>query len=218
MRRIEDLWQTPGPRPNGLQAAPDGLWVIDAENSHLYKLDYETGQIITDVPTDTYKPSGLTVAVDEVWVASTHNSRLYRLNKDGSTIEYLDPPGVGVRDCRDSGPSYIRPHGMEYLGNGTMWVSIKPALRNYLVNASTLSVIKSIPTPGSAPHGIAWDGEALWCGDRAMGAIHKLHPETGEILEEILVPDPEVHGLTIHNGSLLFCCDPTRRVCRIAIT
>ena len=75
MGRIEDLWQTPGPRPNGLQAAPDGLWVIDAENSHLYKLNREIGRIITDVPTDTCKPSGLTVAVDEVWVASTHSSR-----------------------------------------------------------------------------------------------------------------------------------------------
>ena len=105
MGRVEDLWQTPGPRPNGLQASPDGLWVIDAENSHLYKLDHDTGQIITEVPTDTYKPSGLTVAGDEVWVASTHNSRLYRLNIDGSTIEYRDPPGVGVRDRRDSGPS-----------------------------------------------------------------------------------------------------------------
>jgi len=67
MERIEDLRQTPGPGPNGLQAAPDGLWVIDAENS----------QIITEVPTDTYKPSGITDAGDEVWVASTHNSRLY---------------------------------------------------------------------------------------------------------------------------------------------
>ncbi len=35
MERIEDLRQTSGPRPNGLQAAPDGLWVIDAENSHI---------------------------------------------------------------------------------------------------------------------------------------------------------------------------------------
>ena len=75
MGRIEDLRQTPGPMLNGLQAVPDVLWVIDSENSHLYKLDHEIGRIITDVPTDTCKLSGLTVAVDEVWVASTHSSR-----------------------------------------------------------------------------------------------------------------------------------------------
>ena len=116
------------------------------------------------------------------------------MNIDGSTIEYLDPPGVGVRDRRDSGPPYIRPHGMECIGDGTMWVSVKPVLRNYLVKVSTLSVIKSIPTPGSAPHGTAWDGEALLFGDRAMGAILKPHPETGKILEEILVPTQKPTG------------------------
>ena len=62
MVKIEDMWMTPGTRPNGLQAAEDGLWVISAdEGSHLYKLDYETGDVIVDVPTETYRSSGLTV-------------------------------------------------------------------------------------------------------------------------------------------------------------
>ena len=42
--------------------------------------------------------------------------------------------------------------------------------------------------------------------------------DTGEVLDEIPVPDPEVHGLTYHDGALLFCCDPSRRVCRIEIS
>ncbi len=130
MPSIDDMWITPGPRPNGLQAADDGLWVIDAENSHIYKLDYETGEAMVDAPTDTYKSSGMTVGDGVVWVASTHNSRLYKLNEDGSTIEYLDPPGMGARDPRDKGPEYIRPHGMEWMDDRTMWVSVKPALRN----------------------------------------------------------------------------------------
>ena len=29
MTEIRDMWVTPGPKPNGLQAAADGLWVID---------------------------------------------------------------------------------------------------------------------------------------------------------------------------------------------
>jgi len=218
MLSIDDMWITPGPRPNGLQAADDGLWVIDAENSHIYKLDYETGEAMVDAPTDTYKSSGMTVGDGVVWVASTHNSRLYKLNEDGSTIEYLDPPGMGARDPRDKGPEYIRPHGMEWMNDRTMWVSVKPALRNYLINPETMEVIKSIPTPGAAPHGIAWDGETLWCADRGLGMIHRLDADTGEVLDEIPVPDPEVHGLTFHDGALLFCCDPSRRVCRVEIS
>ena len=216
MAHIDDMWLTPGPRPNGLQADEDGLWVIDAENSHLYKLDYETGEAIIDAPTETYKSSGLTAGDGNVWVASTHNSRLYKLNEDGSTVSFHEPPGTGVHDQRDAGPAYNRPHGMEWV-DGSMWVAIKPALRLYLIDPETLEVEHSIPTPGAAPHGVAWDGETIWCADRAMGKVHRLDPEDGEILDEIEVKAPELHGLTMHDGALLFCCDPSRRVCRIEV-
>ena len=42
MPKIEDMWLTPCARPNGLQAAADGLWVISADDeARLQKLDYE---------------------------------------------------------------------------------------------------------------------------------------------------------------------------------
>ena len=45
MPKIEDMWLTPCTRPNGLQAAADGLWVISADDeARLQKLDYETGE------------------------------------------------------------------------------------------------------------------------------------------------------------------------------
>ncbi len=40
-------------------------------------------------------------------------------------------------------------------------------------------------------------------------------PHQSEVLDEIHVPDPEVHGLTMHDGDLMFCCAETRRVCRV---
>ena len=169
-----------------------------------------------DVVTETYKSSGMTVGDSSVWIASTHNSRLYELNEGGSTIRYHEPPGTGVRDPRDSGPDYNRPHGMEWLGD-KMWIATKPALKLYLVDSATLEVEHSIPTPGAAPHGIAWDGETLWCADRVMQKIHRLSPEDGEILDEIEVRDPELHGLTMYDGALWLCCDPSGRVCRIEV-
>ena len=97
MPKIEDMWLTPCTRPNGLQAADDGLWVISADDdARLQKLDYETGEAMLDVPTETYRSSGITCVGEQVWVASTHNSRLYKLNQDGTTIEYHEPPGTGT--------------------------------------------------------------------------------------------------------------------------
>ncbi len=48
-----------------------------------------------------------------------------------------------------------------------------------------------------------------------MKLIHKLDPDTGAILDRIEVPDPEGHGLTLHDGEIWFCCATTCRVCTI---
>lgn len=215
MTKIVNMWLTPGTRPNGLQADEDGLWVIDAVDNHLYKLDYEDGSVLHDVPTETYKSSGVTVGGGFVWVASTHNSRIYKLDPEtGDTIEYYEPPGTGVRDPRDVGADYNRPHGMEWV-DGMLWICTKPALRIYQVDPNTMKVQHSIPTPGATPHGIAWDDGAIWCVEKQGRKIHKLDAENGDVLEEISVEEPALDGLTIRDGKLIFCSEPTREVCRI---
>ncbi len=211
---VEDMWLTPGPQPNGLQAAPDGLWVIDQQDNHLYKLSYEDGSVLADLPTETYKSSGVTLGGGHVWVASTHNSRLYKLNLDGSTAACYDSPGKGVVAPGSSGPTYPRPHGMEWV-DGTLWVAVKPAQRIYQLDPATMKVLHSIPAPSAAPHGLAWDNGTLWCADSQLNLIQRLDPRTGKVLQEVKVPSPEVHGLTIHDGALVFCCAKTRRVCRV---
>ena len=160
MAEIEDMWLTPGPMPNGLQAVDDGLWVIDQADNHLYKLDYEDGSVLADMPTETWKSSGVTEGGGYIWIGSTHNYRIYKLADDGSTVDFYDPP-AGERDPSAVGPDTIRPHGMEWVDD-KLWVSVKPANRNYLMDPGTMEVLHSIDTPGPSPHGLAWDGEGLW--------------------------------------------------------
>lgn len=214
MAKVTDMWRTPFKTPNGLQAAEDGLWAIDADSNNLYKMAWEDGSIIFEAPTDTYKASGITLSDEHVWVASTHNSRLYRLNMDGTTAAYYDPPGIGILDPRDVGADYVRPHGLEWV-DSRLWVCIKPALRIYQVDPATMKILHSIPTPGPGPHGIAWDDGAIWCADKLDKTIYKLDAFSGDVLHEIPVPEPELDGLTMHKGALIFCGDTSRRVCRI---
>ena len=42
-------------------------------------------------------------------------------------------------------------------------------------------------------------------------------PEILSVLREIEVPDPEVHGMTLRDGLIRFCCAETRRVCAVAL-
>jgi streptogramin lyase len=58
---------------------------------------------------------------------------------------------------------------------------------------------------------------SMWLADTGACKVHKLDPETGDVLDEIDVPAPELHGMTIHDGNLWFCCAETRRVCTVPL-
>lgn len=66
--KVDKRFLCPGPQPNGIQAAPDGLWVIDQVDHKVYKLDYETGETLFAAQTDTVHSSGITVGDGYLWI------------------------------------------------------------------------------------------------------------------------------------------------------
>ena len=95
--RVEERFKCPGPQPNGLQAAPDGLWCIDQVDLKIYKFDYESGEVLFEAQTDTAHSSGITLGDGSLWIASTFELKIARLDPaTGQTIAKLDSPGNGV--------------------------------------------------------------------------------------------------------------------------
>ncbi|MEC8912066.1 MAG: hypothetical protein VX917_06650 [Chloroflexota bacterium] len=216
--KAEDRWIHPGPQPNGLQADSDGLWAIDQGNDHLYKLSYEDGSIIEDLETETMKSSGVTKGGGFLWVASTYNCLIYKLNEDGTTAETYDTPGKGVVDfAQAENPPTTGAHGMEWIDEENMWVAVPPAKTVFLMDPKTMSVKRSIPTPGIRPHGLFMDEEDIWLADTQECKIHKLDTDTGEILDVIDIEEPEIHGMTLHDRQIWFCCAETRKVCTVTL-
>ena len=82
------MFVSPGPKPNGLQAADDGLWYIDQGNDHVYKLDWQTGETLFEAPTETVHSSGITLDDDgNVWIASTYSCDIFVVDREtGATI------------------------------------------------------------------------------------------------------------------------------------
>ena len=219
MAEIRNRWLTPGPQPNGLQAAHDGLWVIDQTDNHLYKLAYEDGSVIADLPTETEHSSGVTEGGGFLWVASTYSTELFKIDKDGTTVAKFDTPGKGVVAFAPN-PATARvtgAHGMEWIDDDNMWVAVPPAQKVFLMDPRTMRVKRELPSPDARPHGVFMHEGAMWLADTGLGKIHKLDPDTGEVLDEIDVPEPEVHGMTLHEGEIWFCCAVTRRVCTVPL-
>ena len=51
--KVETVFKTPGPKPNGLQATDEGLWILDQGDNHVYLVTYDSGKVLRDLATDT---------------------------------------------------------------------------------------------------------------------------------------------------------------------
>ena len=235
------VFKSPGPHPNGLQATPEGLWIIDqSDGSKAYLVSYDDGHVIRSFETETDKSSGITFDGESLWIGSTYSREIVRVDAhSGRTIGRHFTPGAGViyRMAGDpparssplakSSPPSAAPaevsskapgtgaHGQEWR-NGYLWFAVPPSREVYRVDPKTWVVQSRFSTAGNRPHGIGWEGRYLWVTDSNLNAFFKHDPETGQMLEKIELADsdPLPHGMTIHQGFLWYC-DDVGVVCRL---
>ena len=218
--KVEKLFKSPGPHPNGLQAAPDGLWCIDQGNGKIYKQDYETGKVLFEAQTDTAHSSGITIGGGFIWIASTYEVKIAKLDPEtGKTIAKYDTPGAGLTSQREGtkDPQVTGAHGLEWR-DGKLYVATPPSQMVHVMDPETWEEVHQFRAPGLRVHGIAWaeDGR-LWSADTSAGTVSLLDTEDGRIYDVIRVlPPDEVHGMTIHEGVLWYCdaapCDIGRLI------
>jgi streptogramin lyase len=218
---IEKRFKSPGPQPNGLQATPEGLWIIDQVDLKVYLVDWETGGVLFEAQTDTEHSSGITLGGGFMWVASTFELQIAKLNpQTGETIEKLDSPGSGIVAWA-ADPSTARTtgaHGLEWR-NGKVYIAVPPSQKVHVMNAETWAEESSFRTPGLRNHGLAWEDDKLWVADTSAGTVCLLDPQDGRVLRVIRVDAPdEVHGLTIHEGVLWYCDASNREIGRLVVT
>ena len=239
--KVEKVFDSPGPKPNGLQATDKGLWILDQGDNRVYLVDYKDGKLLRKLDTESDRGSGMTHDGEALWLASTYSREIIRADpQTGKTIAKYFTPGAGViyRQAGDAAgrrsplapaPSAGRPggapnngprlgtgaHGMEWR-DGKLWVTVPPSRMIYRIDPDEWLIEKSFPTAGNRPHGIGWEGRWLWCTDSNLNAFFKHDPESGEIVEKIQLAesDPLPHGMTIHNG-VLWYCDDVGIVCRL---
>ena len=215
-------WYTPGPQPNGLQATPEGVWVIDQDDLKVYLLDWSTGKTLREFPTVTNHSSGITFDGEHLWVASTFPPiELFQYSVDGRELRRLPTPGANER----SGA-----HGLEWIDD-RLWVTVPPSATTYQLDPADGRVLKQFPAPGNRPHGLAWDGHHLWISETGKRTItaYTLDGAPQRVLELEPGPaeGPDPHGLTFYKGEqgsstgtrgeLWYCDAATRAMCTIAI-
>lgn len=235
---VKTVFKSPGPKPNGLQASSDGLWILDQGDNRVYLVDYKDGKVLRALDTDSKAGSGITYDGEAIWIASTYSREIIRADaKTGKTLAKYDTPGAGVVKWTNSRRSPLAPpeprppqagadsrpaaarqatgaHGMEWK-NGKLWVAVPPSQTIYRINPDGFKIEKQFPTAGDRPHGLGWEGDWLWCAESNDNAFYKFNTETGEYVEKIQLTDrdPLPHGMTIWDGHMWYC-DDVGVVCR----
>ena len=240
--RVETVFKSPGPYPNGLQATDEGLWIIDGEDARAHLVSYSDGAVLLGFDTEAVHPSGITFDGEAIWVASTYSREIIRADaSSGKTIEKYFTPGAGVIYRMPSDPpgrqSPLAPaspppsatsapveprsatgaHGLEWR-EGKLWAAVPPSRMIYRIDPESWMVEQRFPSAGNRPHGIGWEGGDLWCTDTNLNAFFKHDPGSGEIIEKIQLADddPLPHGMTIRDG-VLWYCDDVGIVCRLKL-
>ena len=219
--KVEKLFKSPGVHPNGLQAAPDGLWCIDQASHKVHRVDYQSGEVLFEAQTDAVNASGITLGGGYLWIASTYENKIAQLDlATGATIAKYDSPGSGVVAWREGaeGAQVTGAHGLEWRDD-RLFVAVPPSQKVHVMKVDPWEEEYSFPAPGLRVHGLAWaeDGR-LWAADTSAGTVCCLDRVSGRVYDVFRVEAPtEVHGMTIHEGVLWFCHDSTRDIGRLLV-
>ena len=184
---VEIAFKSPGPRPNGLQATPDGLWIIDqSAGSRAYLVRYADGQVLRSFETDTTRPSGITFDGQALWIGSTFSYENVRCDAaTGAVLERRPTPGCTTYAMADDPPPRRSP------------LAPPPA--------ATPPAASTAPVPArltqephlrfQGAHGQEWRDGKLWTTSTSARSIYRIDPQRWVVERVLSTPGPRPHGL-----------------------
>jgi streptogramin lyase len=207
--RIEKLWKSPEGHPNAMESTPEGLWLVEQATDNAYLCDWKTGRVLRKLETESHNTSGVAFGDGKLWLGANGKSLFRPLrttDRPGGEIIAADP-STGKTISRHPIPDGGGVHGVVW-DNGTLWMTCFQWKALAQVDPKTFEVRHRIPVQHGRAHGLAIDGDAIWCVFSTDYLIQKLSKKDGRVLDEIQLKrgvDPDPHGLDIYQGALLYC-------------
>lgn len=151
-----------GGTPCGIVEAFGSVWVTDAQNATLLRINPRTHAIIGRTPL-AGTPCELTTGFGSLWVAT-----------QSGVLQRVDPRSAKVLATIAVGRASYEP----LVAFGSVWVSNRNSSTVSRINPHTNAVTATVPTPGLLPGGLVEAGGAIWVGNDSGGAtaLAKLDP------------------------------------------
>ena len=201
--KVETVFKSPGPKPNGLQATKEGLWIIDQGDNRAYLVSYKDGKVLRALDTEADRASGITFDGEALWIGSTYSREIVRSDaKTGKTIAKYFTPGAGIiyRMVGDppgrSSPLAPPPAGAKTKKRG-QGQDVGGFQQGQVLGARAL---------GTGAHGQEWRDGKLWMAVPPSRSIYRLDPKEWIVEKRFDTAANRPHGIG-WEGRYLWCTD-----------
>lgn len=186
--KVEIAFKSPTARPNGLQATPEGLWIIDqGAGSRASLVRYSDGQVLKSFDTDTVRPSGITFDGEALWIGSTFSYENVRCDATtGAVLERRPTPGCTTYAMAGDPPVRRSPLAPP---------PAAPAVRAAAITPPAARLTQGPHGRFQGAHGQEWRDGKLWTTSTSARSIYRIDPTSWVVEQRLSVPGPRPHGL-----------------------
>lgn len=197
--KVEVVFDSPGkdPKPNGLQATDDGLWIIDQGAGNMaYLVSYE-GKVIRSFATETTASSGITFDGSALWIGSTYSREIVKTDAmTGHALERHFTPGAGIiykmtgdPPQRSSPLAKNRPAKKVQSGGA----AAKPDPTR--VGGFQMGEVLGGAAPGTGAHGQEWRDGMLWFAVPPSRSVYCIDPKSWVVQKKFDTAANRPHGI-----------------------
>jgi hypothetical protein len=192
--KVEIVFKSPGPQPNGLQATKDGLWIMDqGAGSKAYLVSYEDGKVLRSFETETDKSSGITFDGEALWIGSTYSREIVRADAiTGKTIERHFTPGAGVI-YKMAGDPPGRSSPLAKTRQRPQ--AAKKSSGQQVVGGFQQGQVLGGAAPGTGAHGQEWRDGKLWFAVPPSREIYRIDPKSWVVETKFSTAANRPHGI-----------------------
>lgn len=207
--KVETVFKSPGPKPNGLQATKSGLWIMDQGDNRAYLVDYKDGKVLRAVDTEADRASGITFDGEALWLASTYSRELIRCDAmTGKTISKHFTPGAGViYGMLGDPPGRSSPLAMRAnTAQGQRQVQSQGPGPGEGSARAQQTAARNL---GTGAHGLEWKDGKLWVAVPPSRTIYRLDPKSWVVELKFPTAGNRPHGIGWEE-KWLWCTDSNR--------
>jgi len=177
-----------GIHPSGICWDGSYIWVVSYSDRTIHKIDSSTGNDLFSFEAPDRFPTGLAWDGNHLWCSGNRTNKIYQ----------IDPQSGQVTRSFDVTST---PKGITCI-NGSLWYVDSSKKQIYQINPETGAYTDTIPAPGGASRGLAFDGKYLWCSDSNLKEVYKIDINYKKIIMILPAPDDSPYGLCWDGSAL----------------